>query len=103
VGGIRRSSTIAFGEKDDLEFLNSKSNLYIQDERGVWTFNEEIANRQLSNNTVYYHSKPNRQELHEHIQKMKLSGEPALLNAEEALRRNPNFKLTNPCGGFRLM
>ena len=96
VGGIRRSSTIAFGEKDDLEFLNSKANLYIQDERGVWTFNEEIANRQLSNNTVYYHDKPSREELHKHVQLMKVSAEPALLNAQEALRRNPNFKLTNP-------
>lgn len=102
VGGIRRSSEIGFGDKDDIEFINAKQNLYIKDDNDIWVFNKDIENRQLSNNTIFYKNKPLREELKEHFKKMKISGEPAIINSEEAIRRNPNFKLTNPCGEILL-
>lgn len=103
VGGTRRSSLIGFAEKDDKDFLHAKQNLYVKNDKDIWEINEEILNRQLSNNTIFYHEKPTREELHEHMKAMRHSAEPAMLNAKEALRRNPNFKLTNPCGKFCLM
>lgn len=96
-GGVRRSAEIVFCDSDDEEVLTAKSNLYFQDENGQWKSNDAILNRMLSNNTVLYTEKPSRQMLHEHFEKIKVSGEPAFGNFAEMKRRREDVQGGNPC------
>ena len=96
-GGVRRSAEIILCDPDDVEVLNAKANLYYQDDDGNWVENKEILNRSLSNNTVLYDKKPTRKELHDHFEKLKVSGEPAFANFEEMKRRRPDVQGGNPC------
>jgi adenosylcobalamin-dependent ribonucleoside-triphosphate reductase len=77
VGGVRRAAEIALVSPDDYETRNAKTNLYTQ-VNGDWKIDKSIQHRQMSNNTVLYESKPNREDLHEHVKTMKMSGEPKL-------------------------
>ena len=81
----------------DNSFIEAKSNLYTQED-GTWKINEEIAHRQMSNNSIFYEEKPSREQLHWQITQMRNSGEPAFINAEAASERRENFKGVNPCG-----
>lgn len=100
-GGVRRSAEIVFCDKDEQEVLNAKANLYYQDDNGNWMSNTNILNRMLSNNTVIYEHKPTRIELHNHFEKLKISGEPAFANFEEMKRRRDDVQGGNPC--FEIM
>ena len=100
-GGVRRSAEIVFCDKDEQDVLNAKANLYYQDDNGNWISNNNILNRMLSNNTVIYEHKPNELELHNHFEKIKLSGEPAFANFEEMKRRREDVQGGNPC--FEIM
>jgi adenosylcobalamin-dependent ribonucleoside-triphosphate reductase len=100
-GGVRRSAEIVFCDADEQEVLNAKSNLYYQDDTGNWVENKQILNRSLSNNTVIYKSKPTREALHNHFEKLKVSGEPAFANFEEMKRRRVDVQGGNPC--FEIM
>lgn len=95
-GGTRRSAEIMFCDPDDDEVINAKGNIYYQDDRGDWVTNKEIEHRTLSNNTVFYHEKPTREELHNHFEKMRFSGEPAIGNFAEMLRRRADVQGGNP-------
>lgn len=95
-GGVRRTSEITLSDPHDVECRNAKANLYTQID-GVWNINEEIAHRQMSNNSLYYTSKPTRDELHNHIKSVRYSGEPGWINAEAASKRRDNFNGVNPC------
>ena len=97
VGGVRRSSKIGLGAMSDKEFVEAKSNLYIQKD-GKWEINNEIAYRQMSNNSIFYESKPTREQLKWQIQQMRYSAEPAFINAEAARKRRSDFEAINPCG-----
>jgi ribonucleoside-triphosphate reductase len=95
VGGVRRTSEVVlFGQKDKA-VLDAKSSLYTQTS-GVWSINQEIIHRQMSNNSVFYKSKPSREEWSEQIRKMRYSGEPGFVNEETASKRRPNFNGVNP-------
>lgn len=100
-GGVRRSAEIVFCDSDEQEVLNAKANLYYQDESGNWVSNTNILNRSLSNNTVIYEHKPSRVDLHNHFEKLKVSGEPAFANFEEMKRRRDDVQGGNPC--FEIM
>lgn len=100
-GGVRRSAEIIFCDEDEQEVLNAKANLYYQDDNGNWIENKQILNRSLSNNTVIYKKKPDRQELHLHFEKLKISGEPSFANFEEMKRRREDVQGGNPC--FEIM
>lgn len=100
-GGVRRSAEIVFCDSDEAEVLNAKANLYYQDDNGNWMSNVNILNRMLSNNTVIYEHKPTRIELHNHFEKLKVSGEPAFANFEEMKRRREDVQGGNPC--FEIM
>ncbi len=100
-GGVRRSAEIVFCDSDEQEVLNAKANLYYQDDNGNWISNNNILNRMLSNNTVIYEHKPTRVQLHNHFEKIKLSGEPAFANFEEMKRRREDVQGGNPC--FEIM
>ncbi len=96
-GGVRRSAEIILCDEDETEVLNAKANLYYQDDEGNWIENKQILNRSLSNNTVIYKKKPSRQQLKEHFEKLKVSGEPAFANFEEMQRRRSDVQGGNPC------
>jgi adenosylcobalamin-dependent ribonucleoside-triphosphate reductase len=99
VGGVRRSAEIGMISADDKKCIEAKSNLYTLDEAtGEWVINPEIIHRSLSNNTIIHWSKPTRDFWAWQFKTMRFSGEPSFYNGEQALARNPNFKLTNPCG-----
>lgn len=98
VGGVRRSAEIGMFGKEQSECIQAKNNLYTQDAEGNWSINAEISHRSLSNNTIIHWEKPDREFWKWQFAQMRFSGEPAFYNGEQALKRNPNFKLTNPCG-----
>ena len=95
VGGVRRTAQIALFDSDDEECVEAKSNLYRQVE-GQWIVNQDIIHRTMSNNSIFYKSKPTREKLHWQIEKMRYSGEPAFINSEAASKRRPNFQGVNP-------
>lgn len=96
-GGVRRSAEIILCDEDDTEVLNAKADLYYQDDNGNWIENKQILNRSLSNNTVIYKKKPSAARLHQHFEKLKISGEPAFANFEEMKRRREDVQGGNPC------
>lgn len=98
VGGVRRSAEIGLIDANDTETIQAKNGLYTQDSEGNWIPNEDILHRALSNNTIIHWEKPSKEFWKWQFDQMKFSGEPASYNGAEALRRNPNFKGTNPCG-----
>lgn len=97
-GGVRRSAEIALIGRNQQQLIQAKNNLYTQDKDGNWIINKEIAHRSLSNNTIIHWEKPSREFWKWQFEQMRYSGEPASYNGEQALKRNPNFQGTNPCG-----
>lgn len=98
VGGVRRSAEIGLIDANDSETVQAKNGLYTQDSEGNWILNEDIRHRALSNNTIIHWERPSKDFWKWQFDQMRFSGEPASYNGAEALRRNPNFKGTNPCG-----
>jgi ribonucleoside-diphosphate reductase alpha chain/ribonucleoside-triphosphate reductase len=96
VGGVRRTSEVVLFDEDDQGILNAKNNLYEQID-GKWIKNEAIDYREMSNNSIFYTSKPTREKLAWHIKQMRHSGEPGFMNAEAAAKRRPNLQGANPC------
>ena len=96
VGGVRRTSEVVLFDPDDQDILNAKNNLYEQID-GKWVKNHEIDYREMSNNSIFYTSKPSREKLSWHVKQMRYSGEPGFMNAEAAARRRPNLEGANPC------
>jgi adenosylcobalamin-dependent ribonucleoside-triphosphate reductase len=100
-GGVRRTSEIGLFDADNENIKSAKSELYTQVD-GEWQIDEKIEHRQMSNNSIYYKEKPTREQLNWHIKKMRYSGEPGFINAEEGARRRENFKGVNPCAEILL-
>ena len=96
VGGVRRTSEVILFDHDDQDILNAKSHLYEQ-RGGKWVKNTEIDYREMSNNSIFYTSKPSREKLSWHVKQMRYSGEPGFMNAEAAARRRPFLEGANPC------
>ena len=97
VGGVRRTAEIALVDADDTECINAKSKLYkMQD--GEWTVDKELLHRSMSNNSIYFKTKPAREKLHWMFQQMKFSGEPGWVNEAAGKKRNPDMEGVNPCG-----
>ena len=100
-GGVRRTSEIGLIDQDDAECIQAKSDLYRQI-GGRWEIDKSIAHRQMSNNSIFYRSKPTREQLNWHIRQMRYSGEPGWINEAAGLKRRPNFRGCNPCGEILL-
>lgn len=100
-GGVRRSSQICLFSEGDKDISQAKSNLYVKRD-DEWVINPEISHRQMSNNSIFYESKPSREQMNWHIKQMRFSGEPGFINAVEASRRRENFKGVNPCAEILL-
>jgi ribonucleoside-diphosphate reductase alpha chain/ribonucleoside-triphosphate reductase len=56
----------------------------------------------MSNNSIFYETKPTREQLNWQLRQMKLSGEPGFINAEAARKRRADFAGINPCGEILL-
>lgn len=96
VGGVRRTAEIALIDANDKACIQAKGELYKKvDEK--WIIDNEIAHRQMSNNSIYYREKPSRDQLHWHIEQMRYSGEPGWVNEVAGAKRRPNFNGVNPC------
>ena len=101
VGGVRRTAEIVLIDADDDECIQAKNQLYKKvDEK--WVIDQDLAHRQMSNNSIYYEKKPTREKLHWHLTQMRYSGEPGWINAEAGAKRRPNFNGINPCGEILL-
>ncbi|MDR3295176.1 MAG: ribonucleoside-triphosphate reductase, adenosylcobalamin-dependent [Clostridiales Family XIII bacterium] len=101
VGGVRRTAEIVLIDQDDKACIQAKSELYRKvDEK--WVIDQEIAHRQMSNNSIYYRTKPTREGLHWHLQQMRYSGEPGWVNESAGIKRRPNFQGVNPCAEILL-
>ncbi len=101
VGGVRRTAEIALLDPDDKEAIEAKNNLY-KNIDGQWIVNDELFHRQMSNNSIYYTEKPDRDKLHWQIEQMRYSGEPAWVNAGAGAKRRPNMNGVNPCAEILL-
>lgn len=101
VGGVRRTAEIVLIDSDDAECIEAKSKLYVMED-GKWLVNEDILHRQMSNNSIYYRSKPTRERLKWQLERMRYSGEPGWVNEEAGAKRRPNFNGVNPCGEILL-
>jgi len=102
VGGVRRTAEVGIIDPDDHECIEAKSQLYYQDENNNWVENKAISHRKLSNNSIFYQSKPSREQLRWQINQMRLSGEPGFINAEAARKRRRDFEGVNPCAEILL-
>lgn len=100
-GGVRRSSLIALIDETDEECINAKTDMYAVVD-GLWIPNKDLLHRAMSNNSIFYTKKPSRERLNWQLNKMRYSGEPAWVNAEQAIKRFPEFKGVNPCGEILL-
>ncbi len=101
VGGVRRTAEIALIDQDDKECVKAKSELYKKvDEK--WVIDQDLAHRQMSNNSIYYREKPTREQLHWHLEQMRYSGEPGWVNEIAGAKRRPNFNGVNPCAEILL-
>lgn len=91
VGGNRRSSQIALGSQDDIEFRDMK--------KGLWTDPDKkgLRWRVMSNNSLTFTSKPTREELDEIFEGILENGEPGFFNLEAARKRRPYAEGINPC------
>ena len=101
VGGVRRTAEIVLFDPTDRDCLDAKSNLYTEVE-GNWIVNQNLIHRSMSNNSIYYESKPERAEIKHLLEKMRYSGEPGFVNAEAASKRRVAFKGVNPCAEILL-
>lgn len=94
-GGTRRSAEIVFCDPDEKEVLEAKANLYVNVD-GQWKSNKEVIHRSLSNNTVFYQERPDREVLHKQFETMRYSGEPAIANFSAMQKRRHDVQGGNP-------
>ena len=91
-GNIRRSATIALGDKNDEMFKTAKFNL--------WTDDEMTPYRQfrvMSNNSIVVDEKLTFEELQNVFEKIKSNGEPGFYVRSNARRYDDQIVGTNPC------
>ena len=99
-GGTRRSAEIVFCDPDETDVLNAKSNLYMN-VNGEWISNRDLIHRSLSNNTVFYQERPDKETIHKQFETMRYSGEPAIANFAAMQKRRADVQGGNPC--FEIM
>lgn len=102
VGGVRRTAEVGIIDAEDDESIRAKSGLYYMNEHKEWVENKSISHRKMSNNSIFYETKPTRQQLKWQLNQMRHSGEPGFINAEAARRRRGDFQGVNPCAEILL-
>nr|WP_274388582.1 hypothetical protein [Brevibacillus agri] len=124
VGGVRRTAEIFLFDADDYECLLAKygiNGIWTEEQlaqhrkvramleaRGIcpdWMYDINVIgdgrwgldHRRMSNNSIAFEAKPDRETLNLVFEIMKGEGEPGFINLEEARRRRPNAEGLNPC------
>ncbi len=97
VGGVRRTAQIALFDEDDGSVLDAKVGLF---ETGHVNFGND--QRFMSNNSIFFESKPTRERLLDIFDRIQNSSEPGFVNAVAARERRPNFQGLNPCAEILL-
>ena len=92
VGGVRRTAENILFDVNDISIREAKSQLYVDGK-----LNEKIAHRAMSNNSIFFESKPTVPTLHDIFKSIRYTGEPGFLNAEAARKRLPEMEMVNPC------
>jgi adenosylcobalamin-dependent ribonucleoside-triphosphate reductase len=99
-GGVRRTAQITLGDIDDVDFITAKYGLW--DEKNHPELKIFQETRSLSNNSVHVWKKPPLKQLKDILARARYNGEPGFYIAENALKRHPRYKGTNPCGEILL-
>jgi ribonucleoside-triphosphate reductase, adenosylcobalamin-dependent len=86
VGGVRRTAEIAIIDPHDEECVHAKDNIQ-----------PGMEHRYMSNNSIFQEERPSREKIHELFNSIRTSGEPGIINVEEAKRRRADFAGVNPC------
>lgn len=128
VGGVRRTAEIFLMDADDYESIFAKygiNGLWDEEDHKkvvqrtrvaglndvadwletIQVFDENarpLHHRRMSNNSVAFTEKPNRELLNLIFTMMQTTGEPGFINLEEARRRRPNAEGLNPCAEILL-
>jgi adenosylcobalamin-dependent ribonucleoside-triphosphate reductase len=97
VGGVRRTSEIALFDQNDDAVLNAKVGLF---EDGHTNFGND--QRFMSNNSIFFETKPTRERMLDIFERIQYNGEPGFVNAPAARKRRPNFNGLNPCAEILL-
>ena len=97
VGGVRRTSEIALFDQNDDAVLNAKVGLFDPDSSN---FNND--QRFMSNNSIFFESKPTKEQLLDIFERIQYNGEPGFVNAAAARFRRPHFEGLNPCAEILL-
>lgn len=92
VGGVRRSAQIALFDQNDTAILNAKVDMWNPNSP-----NYGQDQRNMSNNSIFFESKPTKAQLLDIFGRIQVNGEPGFVNAEAARKRRPNFQVLNPC------
>lgn len=96
VGGVRRSSEITLFDINDASVLTAKLNLWSDPAKHSKRF------RSMSNNSVFFKSKPTKEQLIKIFDLISTNGEPGFINAEASARRRKWYAGTNPCAEILL-
>lgn len=128
VGGVRRTAEIFLMDADDYESIFAKygiNGIWDAEKHGkiiekvkalglteTAAMLEGLAvmdpnarplhHRRMSNNSVAFTGKPDRELLNLIFEMMQMEGEPGFINLEEANRRRPNAEGLNPCAEILL-
>jgi adenosylcobalamin-dependent ribonucleoside-triphosphate reductase len=97
VGGVRRTSEIALFDISDVDVLDAKTDLWISGSK-----NHGNDQRSMSNNSIFFNSKPTREQLENIFARIINMGEPGFVNAEAARKRRSDFQGLNPCAEILL-
>lgn len=87
-GDVRSIAEIALLDADDKATMNAKTNIFDK---------ERLNHRFVSNNSVFYETKPSDEQFRWQFDAIKFNGEPCFVNAEVARRRRDDFQGVNPC------
>jgi ribonucleoside-diphosphate reductase alpha chain/ribonucleoside-triphosphate reductase len=98
VGGVRRTAEICLFDPDDEEILRSKDDIYTQNEEGEWVEDQAILHRRMSNNSILFKERPERERLHSILDSIKTMGEPGFLNWGAMKEIREDAQGVNPCG-----
>ncbi len=93
IGGVRRTAELFLCDADDEETINAKARIL---ER------EGLTHRYMSNNSICFNDKPEREYLHKIFDLIKKNGEPGFINILAARKRLNHVKGVNPCAEILL-
>lgn len=96
VGGVRRSSEITLFDINDESVLTAKQDLWSDPAKQSKRF------RSMSNNSVFFKSKPTKEQLIKIFDLISTNGEPGFINAEASAKRRKWYAGTNPCAEILL-